>query len=307
MLNRNRRIGATLTLVAALSLIAVGCANSPPASPPPSDDPGSIQYELPKSVVDSGVLRVGSQQTFAPVEFKEPGDEEVKGYSADLLREIANRLGVELQWVTVDFSALFSGVTANRFDIASGGHGISKERLDALYQVGYIKSTNVLLSLTENAEEYKDSTLADLCGKTVAVVQGSTNISTPVEKASAEECVAKGNEPIVLQQFPSIATGTQQLDLGRIDLYIPSGDQAAYMITQTGDKYSVVGPPGYSVYTTAHAWAFQKNDDGKLINDAVATVLTELIEDGTYTEIITKWNMQDAAVDEPIDNVMPSF
>lgn len=302
-----RRALSALAAVTLLALAGTGCASGQATEKPPADETApAAQYELPESIVSSGVIRVGSQQTFAPVEFKEPGSDEVQGYSADLLREIASRLGVEIEWVSVEFSALFSGASADRFDVASGGHGISTERLEVLNQLGYIKSTNVLLALTENAEEYEDATLADLCGLTVAVVQGSTNISTPVQETSETECVAKGKEPINLQQFPSIATGTQQLDLGRIDFYIPSGDQAAYMISQTDDKYTVVGPPGYSVYTTAHAWATQKTDDGKLLHDAMTAVLGEIIEDGTYLEILKEWNMQDAAVDEPIDNMLPA-
>lgn len=299
----------TLGAVAAATLMAVaaaGCAGGEAtAKPTPEEAAQAAEYELPESIRSSGVIRVGSQQTFAPVEFKEPGSDDVQGYSADLLREIAGRLGVEIEWVSVEFSALFSGASADRFDVASGGHGISTERLEVLNQLGYIKSTNVLLTLAENADEYEDATLADLCGLTVAVVQGSTNISTPVQETSETECVAKGKDPIDLQQFPSIATGTQQLDLGRIDFYIPSGDQAAYMISQTADKYEVVGPPGYSVYTTAHAWATQKTDDGKLLHDAMTAVLGEVIEDGTYLEILEEWNMQDAAVEAPIDNVLP--
>ncbi len=57
-----------------------------------------------------------------PIEFREPGSQEVSGASADLLREIAKRLKLELTFVQAEYAALIPGIEAKRFlDMASGG------------------------------------------------------------------------------------------------------------------------------------------------------------------------------------------
>ena len=80
---------------------------------------------VPAEVKARGTLRVGSQQTFPPVEFREPGKTEAVGVSADLLAEVARRLGLKLEYIQGEYASLISGVEAEGVLIALDLAGVA--------------------------------------------------------------------------------------------------------------------------------------------------------------------------------------
>src|SRR5580765_7789886 len=105
---------------------------------------------IPADVRARGTLRVGSQQTFPPVEFREPGKSEVIGVSSELLAEVSKRLGLKLEYIQGEYASLISGVEADRFDIASGGISDTEEREQKLDFVNYMMSGGSILLLAAN-------------------------------------------------------------------------------------------------------------------------------------------------------------
>ena len=105
------------SLAAALATATLAATFAAPAFAQGS----SAAQLVPQEVRARGVLRVGSQQTFPPVEFREPGKTEAVGVSRDLLEEVTRRLGLKLEYLQAEYASLISGVEADRFDVASGG------------------------------------------------------------------------------------------------------------------------------------------------------------------------------------------
>ena len=95
---------------------------------------------VPQDLRSRGTLTVGSQQTFPPVEFKKPDETKVTGVSADLLAEIAKRLGLQLEYIHGEYASLIPGLEAKRFDMASGGISDTVEREQAVDFVNYMMS-----------------------------------------------------------------------------------------------------------------------------------------------------------------------
>ena len=83
---------------------------------------------VPQEIKSSGILRIGSQQTYPPIEFRDPQTKEMVGLSVELLTEVANRLDLKIEWIQSDYGALITGAKASRFDIASGGISDQPER-----------------------------------------------------------------------------------------------------------------------------------------------------------------------------------
>jgi len=151
--------------------------------------PADVLAAVPAEVKARGVLRVGSQQTFPPVEFREPGKTEVTGVSKELLDEVAHRLNLKLEYTQSEYASLISGVEADRFDVASGGISDTEEREQKLDFVNYMMSGGSILLLAANTD--KLATIDDFCGKGVATMLGGRTIMTAVEAAS-ERCVKAG-------------------------------------------------------------------------------------------------------------------
>ncbi|MFT4194592.1 transporter substrate-binding domain-containing protein, partial [Ottowia sp.] len=125
---RHLRSGALL-LAAAVPLLGMAQTKTVPAD---------VLAMIPAEIKARGALRVGSQQTFPPVEFREPGKTEVTGASRDLLTEMAQRLGLKIEYVQAEYAALIPGLEADRFDMASGGISDTEEREQKLDFINYM-------------------------------------------------------------------------------------------------------------------------------------------------------------------------
>jgi polar amino acid transport system substrate-binding protein len=238
-----------------------------------------------------GILRVGSQQTFPPVEFREPGKSEVTGVSRDLLDEIAKRLGLKLEYIQGEYASLIPGVEADRFDVASGGISDTEEREEKLDFVNYMFSGGSILALADTPIAQL-KTIDDFCGKSVATLLGSRVIMGAVEAAS-ERCTKAGKPAIRAEQLPSAPDARMQLDLKRVDGYIGDLPALAYMSSQFPGRYTIVGG-NYILTPYVTSWGFAKNRAG--LRDAVQKATQAMLDDGSYRKILDKWGMGGGAL-----------
>ncbi|MDF2466618.1 MAG: transporter substrate-binding protein [Ramlibacter sp.] len=252
--------------------------------------PPDVLNAIPADVKARGVLRVGSQQTFPPVEFREPNKPEVTGASADLLAEVARRLNLRLEYIQSEYAGLISGVEANRFDVASGGISDTEEREEKLDFVNYMQSGGSIMVLSANND--KLTTIDDFCGKSIATMLGGRVIMTAVEAAS-ERCTKSGKQPIRAEQLPSAPDSRMQLDLKRVDGYIGDFPALVYMGAQFPGRYKIVGG-NYILTPYITSWGFGKNRSG--LRDAVQKATQAMVDDGTYKRIMDKWGLGGGAL-----------
>lgn len=287
--------------VAACAPIAAP-TSAPAATVAPTTAPAKAGAAAPPSIAKTGVLRVGSQETYVPAEFHQEGADEVTGFTSDLLHEIAKRWGVNIEYINAQYSALIPGLEADRFDIGSGGMSPNPDRLKVVEMVGYFQSGATFLVKAENAAQYPaDATAQNMCGKTVGMLQGSSTLQKAFDKEN-EQCVAAGKEPITIQTFDTTPNGIQQVDLGRIDAYTPDFAQALYIIKTNPGKYSTIGTNYYLVKYPI-VWTVSKtNPNAAEIRDALAKTLSEMMADGTYKTILDKWGVASGAISEPAIN-----
>lgn len=255
---------------------------------------------VPQDIRDRGTLTVGSQQTFPPVEFKKPDETEVSGASASLLREIAKRLGLELDYIHGEYASLIPGLESQRFDMASGGISDTEEREQKVDFVNYMMSGGSILVRAEDDEKYQ--TIADFCGGTVAMLLGSNTIMAALEKANAA-CEAAGKDTFTIEQLPSAPDARAQLDLGRVDGYLGDFPALVYFISNAPGSYAVVGG-NYILTPYITSWAFAK--DKSDLRDAVQKVTQEMLEDGTYVELLGEWGLEGGALPEITVNLPAS-
>ncbi|MBM3095217.1 transporter substrate-binding domain-containing protein [Ensifer sp. T173] len=279
----------TFVLAAAMTAVVAGAAQA-----------GAGAKLVPEAVRQAGKITVGSQQTFPPIEFREPGASEVTGASSDLLHEIAKRLELKLEYVQAEYAALIPGIEAKRFDVASGGISDTEEREQKLDFVNYMLSGGSAMVRTEDADKYK--TIADFCGKSVATLLGSRVIMAKVEEASAA-CTAKGEAEIRAEQLPSAPDARMQLDLKRVDAYLGDFPALVYMSGQFPGKYSIVGG-NYMLTPYITSWGFSKDNTG--LRDAVKLTLQEMLADGGYKSIMDKWGVGGALLPEITVNLPAS-
>jgi polar amino acid transport system substrate-binding protein len=71
-------------------------------------------------VQQAGVLVVGLDPSYPPFEVVN-GQGQLAGYDIDLATELARRLGVRVQFVSVDFGGIFDALQVAKFDVMLGG------------------------------------------------------------------------------------------------------------------------------------------------------------------------------------------
>lgn len=253
----------------------------------------SPRQMLPESIRKSGVIRVGSQQTYPPIEYKDTKTGKVIGLSAELLEEIARRLGVKIQWVQSDYGALITGSRAGRFDLVSGGISDQIERERELDFVNYMKAGTAILIERRRVPEFWS--IKDFSGRKVAFTLGAKKIEEVVRRAS-DELVAEGREPIEIVMLPNTADAKMQLDLGRVDGYLNESFTLAHMMKQIPGKYTMVRYGYYSLTNLITSWGFAKKDAA--LRDAVRTAAQNMLDDGTFEEIVKKWNLESGLLPE---------
>lgn len=149
-----------LTGLMALSLAACGKG---------SQDAGG--QDLLQQIQDKGTLTVAMEGTWAPWTYHDE-DDNLVGFDVEVARKIAEKLGVEVNFVEGEWDGLFAGLDSGRYDMVVNGVEITDERAekyDFSEPYGYIRTA---LIVAEGNEEIK--TFEDLNGKTTTNSMAST-------------------------------------------------------------------------------------------------------------------------------------
>ncbi len=268
---RRNILGATLVAVAALALSA--CTGEPVGG-----QAADGEAALPQKIVDSGVLRVGTEPLVGmPWTALEDSTNENMGIDPDLARAIGEELGLEVEFVNLSFDSLIPSLEADRIDVIMSDMLDTKERQGAIDFVDYVLGGDGLMVLADS--KANPSSPDDLCGYTVGVLRGAAAHIT------IEEVTCDGGDAIEVQVFPDVNALVTALDSGRIE--VASGDPSTwgYMTLQHPDQYRAVGeafntgPLGIGV------------PKGSPLADVLVETLNALIENGTYAEILDGYGM----------------
>lgn len=248
-----------LTLVVALALVAAACGGG--------DDDAS-GFDL----VSADTLTVCTDSPYPPMEFEQDG--EFTGFDIELMRAVADNLGLGLAVVNTGFDPITSGaaMVAGTCDIAAASITITPEREQNIdFSDQYFSADQSLLVKKDGGV----NNLADTAGQTIAVQAGTTG-----------EAYAEGNAP-------SDATIKSFDDPGTVFLALESGDAVAVLqdIVVNGER--ILNDDTVTVtetYPTNEFYGFATKEEGKeALLTAVNTALGELRSDGSYDALFDTW------------------
>ena len=164
---KRRTFISMMSVMAAAGVLSLtGCSNSTStaASAGASSAAGSAADQL-AAIQASGKLIVALEGAWQPWSYHDESDTLV-GYDVEVSRAIAEKLGVEPEYVESDWDSLFAGLDAGRFDMVCNGVEVTDERAltyDFTTPYGYIHTA---LAVRKDNDEIK--TFEDLKGKTTA-------------------------------------------------------------------------------------------------------------------------------------------
>ena len=147
------------TVLLAALILALGClpaaAQETGETIPNVDIAPAEASDRVAAIRERGVLRVGSTGDYRPMAFLDPETGEYWGFDVELAQDIADALGVRIEFVPTTWPTLMEDTLAGRFDLAVCGITITDARREAaLMSEGYLSNGKTVLCRAEDAGRY---------------------------------------------------------------------------------------------------------------------------------------------------------
>jgi polar amino acid transport system substrate-binding protein len=283
--------------VPALTILALGgCGSSEKSTTattteaPPSAANAAVAAQVPAKIKAKGTLIVASEAQYAPNEFIAPDGHTVIGMDPDMVKALAAVMGLKAQVVNSTFEAIIPGLAAGRYDVGASSFTDTKEREKTVDFVTYLRVGEAFLSKANGGP--KLNALGELCGHTVSVEKGTTELED-AEKQN-KKCKAAG-KPIKLLVFPGQNDANLALSSGRSEVDFADSPIIAYQVRKLGVQVRSSAPFGIA----PEGLALPK---GNGMAKPMLEALKVLIANGTYMTILKKWEIQAAAITNPTIN-----
>ena len=159
-----------LVLALAMILSCAACGGSSKA-----------KGDLLEEIKAQGYIELCTEPYFAPFEFVDPsktGDDQYVGVDIEIAKYIAEKIGVELRIVPLDFTAVLAGIADGKYDIAISAIAYSPSRAEAMRLSNVYKPNSGgygFLTRTEDVDKY--SSVEDLKDAVVITQSGSVQES----------------------------------------------------------------------------------------------------------------------------------
>lgn len=241
-------LGFTLVGLLFCSLVLGGCA---PAAPE--------------------TVRIATDATWPPFESVNEQTNEIEGFDIDLMMAIAERAGLEIEFIDVAWDPLLAGMAQCQYDAAISAMTITEERKEQfLFSDPYFFAGQIVTVHVDNTDI---TSKFDLPGKLVGAQIGTTG-SFEVEAIGGA----------TLKTYDDIGLAMQDLMNGQIDAVVADNPLALGYVGENPDKLKTVG----DVFTDENYGIAVCKDNTELlakINEGLSAVKTE----GLIDELVDKW------------------
>lgn len=302
MSSRIRASRALATVACCLSVLALaacggssnsGSSSNPSSTPaPPAGADSAVAALVPSAIKSKGTINVATDPTYAPNEFIDTNGSTVIGMDVDLAHALAGVMGIKASIVKGTFDSLIPGLAAGKYDVGMSSFTDTKEREKTVDFVTYLSAGTSFFTLSSGGANV--TSLADLCGHSVAVEKGTTQETD----ASAQDgkCKKAGKQGVKVEVFPGQDGANLALSSGRAQLSMADSPVADYQVQKSSGKFKLVGSP----YGTAPYGIALPKDSG--LAKPMLAALKVLMSNGAYTKILTKWGVQPGAITNPTIN-----
>lgn len=252
---RKKWFGILLAAVAAGCL--VGCGNTKETEKT-EDSFANIQK--------AGELRIGTEGTYPPYSYHDE-DGNLTGFDVEIAKLVAEKLGVEANFIETKWDSMIAGLDAGRFDVIANQVGITEERAQKYdFTEPYTYIHGVLIVHTDNEDITR---FEDIAGKKSAQTLTS-NWAETAEEYSAEVVGVEGFEQSVELIISGRADVTINSEVALYD-YMKQKPDAPIKKAALLDDPSIV------------AFPIRKGETS--LYEAVNHALLELREEGKLTEL----------------------
>ncbi|CAN3129633.1 ABC transporter substrate-binding protein [Mycobacterium sp. smrl_JER01] len=256
----------------------------------------ALSAGLPSAIAESKTVNLGSNIQSAPNNFYAGDGTTPIGYEVDLAKAIGSKLGVEMAYQDMAFGSLITSLQSGRIDMTMAAMNDTKERQQQIDFVDYFSSGITIMVQKGNPEGITGPEA--LCGKNVALVQGTSH--QRFATAQSEKCVQEGQPAINITATDSDTQNQNQLRTGRVAAILNDLPSAVYISRTANDGNAFEVVPGPPIEGGPYGIGFAKTNTA--LRDSVNEALSALMADGTYTQILESWGVEQGALTETAVN-----
>ena len=255
-----KKILCALTLVAALFSVT-GC---------------SKKVEKGEFTVQKGKLLIGMEIGYPPFEYYAEDGKTPAGFDVDLGKALAEKLGLEAEFVDTAWDGILGGLDTNRFDVIMSAMTITDERKENYnFSVPYVANGQSIV--VKKGSGIKVNSLSDLNGMSVGYQAETTSDFFMERKAKELNFEFKPGE------YDKVLNAFDDLKYGRLDAVAADYLVSVSYLSKEDTPYEC-------------AWLGEADDfmgvcvskENTVLLDKVNRALAEILADGTYAEISIK-------------------
>lgn len=225
-------------------------------------------------VKDANKLVIGITD-YEPIDYKDKDGKWI-GFDADLARAVAEKMGIDVEFVEIEWNKKFIELNSGTIDCIWNGMTVSDSvKTNCDISNAYAGNSQVVVMKKDALSKYADADAIKAADLTIAV-----------EKGSAGEAEAKKLSSNVVSLPTGQSDALKEVKAGTADACIIDSTMANSM-TKEGTDFANLG---YSVSLTTEEYAvgFRKGSD---LTAEVNRLLAELKEDGTMDKLSAKYGV----------------
>jgi polar amino acid transport system substrate-binding protein len=249
---------------------------------------GSATSAAKVAELQDGVLQVGSDISYAPIEFFEEGTQNAAGLDVDLADALAEELGVRAEFINTGFDGIIGALNVSRFDVLISAMTVTEERQKEIDFIPYFAAGTDILVAQGNPKNIK--TIEDLSGLTVGVQIGTIQVDQL--KAANDTLKAAGKPEISVLTFDQNPLAVEQLRTGRADAVIADSPVVANEARLSDGKLEALG-----LAVEAAPYGIGVRKGSTQLKAAIEGALQKLIANGKYKAILIEWGLEGGAID----------
>jgi polar amino acid transport system substrate-binding protein len=280
------RLASIVAVAAAVLVLFVACGGEEEKAENTPAGSATSATEVPE--LQDGVIQIGSDISYAPIEFYEEGTQNAVGLDVDLADALAEELGVRAEFINTGFDGIIPALNANRFDLLMSAMTVTADRQKEIDFIPYLSAGTDILVAEGNPKNVK--TVEDLSGLTVGVQIATIQVDQL--KAANDQLKAAGKPEISVLTFDQNPLAVEQLRNGRADAVIADSPVVANDALLSNGKLQALG-----LAVEAAPYGIGLRKDSTALKTAVEGALKKLQENGKYDEILAKWGLEGGALE----------
>lgn len=280
-----KRLTAAAAMTAMTAAMLFGCGSR--TSSEEAEWPEDIQ-----KIVDRGVLKVGVKNSVVGFGYQDILTGEYTGLEIDLAKEIADYLGVEVEYTTVTAATRGELIDSGDLDCVLATFTITDERKE-VWDFSTAYYTDYITVLVENASGI--TSLKDLEGSIVGVSSGSNSAKALVQAMIEAGCIdgedfdeetfdpSTWTEGVTFQQYDDYPTISTALSADEVQAFCV--DKSILAIYNTDSRTYIdeqFSPQEYGIVTAK----------GSDLSELCDELVNQWLSDGTIDELIAKYGLE---------------